>query len=474
MSRFHRSFGWCLVALAALVFGRPALAVSTCEDLQLPPLNPIRIPDSYRFELPNGMVVYLVEDHELPLISVSAIVRTGSLWEPVEKAGLAAITSAVMQTGGTPSVSSEQLSKELDRLGASFQTWVGDGWSGFGANMLKADVDRVMLMLTDLLQHPALPEAKIEQAKTAQRDKILRRYESPTSAVSDEFYRILFGRDTAFGHMSELKTIEAIRREDVVAFNQQFYQTENIILGVRGDFEAQEMRGRIERSFGAWPRSGHSKPSMPTVDSAVRNRTGIYLIPKEDLNQSSVIIGQLGGRMDDPDYSALAVMNKILDARLFARVRAEQGLSFHTESAWDAGWDWPGAFTVSASTKAGTTVKLLNVLKLEVKKLTEDQASEEELRQARDNILHGLPFEFDGVGKILWRLMTYEYYGYPQDHLQRYQENVAKVTPAEVLQVARQHLRPDHFVILVVGNEKEFEQPLSTLGPVTRIDLTKP
>jgi len=455
--------------------GQPATGYKT---LKYPALNKMNLPEPARFQLPNGMIVYLVEDHELPTITVSAMIRVGWRWEPVEKAGLAFLTGSVMRTGGAASRPGDQLDEELDRLGASVETGIGEDSGRAMVSVLKEDIDTGLSILADLLQNPAFPQDKIDLAKIAQRDNIARRNDNPNSIAFREFGRIIMGRNSAYGHIVEYDTLNSITRADLIAFHKQFFQPENVILGAWGDFNAAEMRAKIEKALGAWPRGGRPQPPVPEVDPGARNRAGIYFINKEDMPQSWVVMGYLGGKRNDPDYYALSVMNTVLGgglaSRLFANVRSEQGLAYAVGSQWNAGWDRPGTFTAMGSTKTETTVKILNAIKYEIENMAAKGATDDELTRAKDSVLKGFAFDFDSTGKIVQRMVSYDYYGYPRDYLQQYRAQIEKVSHSDVVRVAKQYLKTDQLAILVVGKQKGIDQPLSSLGPVKTIDITIP
>jgi zinc protease len=455
---------------------KPGVATSY-KALKYPPPNKIRVPEPARFVLGNGMVVYLVEDHELPTITVAARVRTGDRWEPVEKAGLASITGAVMRSGGTATRKGDQLDEELDRLGASVETGIGEDSGNASVSVLKEDIDIGLSILADILQHPAFPQDKIDLAKITEREGIARRNDDAGQIASREFDRVLFGKNSAYGHMPEYATIDSIAQADLIAFHKQFFQPENIMLGAWGDFKAEEMRAKIEKALGGWARGGQAKPPVPELEPGARKRAGIYAINKDDVNQSTVYMGFIGGKRNDPDFYALTVMNVVLgggfSSRLMNHVRSDQGLAYAVGSSWGAGWDRPGTFMAMGGTKSETTVKIVNSIRNELGKMSEE-VTDDELTRAKDAILKGFAFEFDSTGKIVRRLMTYDYFGYPGDYLQQYQANIEKVTKADVLRVAKQYLKTDELAILVLGKEKDFDQPLATLGKVIPIDITIP
>jgi len=448
------------------------------KSLKYPPLHQIKVPEPVRFELPNGIVVYLVEDHELPKITLHATVRVGSRWEPAAKAGLASITAAVMRTGGSTTQNGDQLDEELDRLGASVETGISEDSGGAFASLLKEDLDRCLAIMADLLQHPAFPQDKIDLAKIAERDGIARRNDNPNGIAFREFNRVIFGKDSAYARRSEYATIDSITRDDLVAFHKRFFQPESLILGAEGDFNATEMRGKIEKAFGGWARGGGAKLAAPEVDEAARSRAGFYSIDKDSMEQSWVVMGMLAGRRDDPDYCALEVMNEILgggfSSRLFSNVRSAQGLAYYVFSNAAAGWDRPGTFMVGGSTKPETTLKIYHSMREQLEKLVQGGATEDEISRAKDNILKGMAFDYDSTMKILTRLMNYEYYGYPPDYLQRYRAGIEKVTKAQVAEVAKKYVTPGQYAVLVLGKEKAYDGPVSTLGPVAAIDIAIP
>jgi zinc protease len=463
-----------LFALAAAA-QQPA---TSYKSLKYPPLDQIKVPEPVRFELPNGMVVYLIEDHELPKITLHATVRVGSRWDPAGKAGLAEITGTVMRTGGSTTQSGDQLDEELDRLGASVETGIHEDSGGAFASLLKEDLDRGLAIMADILQHPAFPQDKIDLAKIAARDSIARRNDNPNGIAFREFNRVIFGKDSAYGRLTEYATIDSITRDDLVAFHKRFFQPESTIFGAEGDFDASEMRAKIEKAFGGWARGGGAKLDPPAVDDAARNRTGFYSIDKDSMEQSWVVMGMLAGRRDDPDYCALEVMNEILGggfaSRLFSNVRSAQGLAYAVFSNAAAGWDRPGTFLVGGSTKPETTFKIYRSIREQVEKLAANGATADEIARAKDGILKGMAFDFDSTAKILTRMMNYEYYGYPRDYLQRYRAGIEKVTAEQVAEVARKYLKPTRFAVLILGKEKAYEGPLSSLGQVTAIDISIP
>jgi zinc protease len=444
--------------------------------LKYPKLGDIVVPEVERVTLPNGMQLFLLEDHELPLISISARIRTGSAFEPADKIGLASITGIVMRTGGTTSKTGDQIDEELEQIAASVETGIGLNSGYASMSVLKEDIDTGLAILADVLMNPAFREDKIELAKVQHRSAIARRNDQVAQIAGREFEKLIYGPDSVYARQTEYATIDNISRDDLIAFHKKFYYPNNMMLAVCGDFDSKEIVKKIKQAFADWKKVDIEVPVVPQV--SYEFRPTVNEIHKDDINQACIRLGHIGCLMNDPDYFALIVMNRILGggftSRLFKNVRSREGLAYSVFGNYSADFDHPGVFYVGCQTKSQSTVRAIRAMVEEVKKMTEDEVTDEELAIAKEAYLNSFVFNFDSKGKIVNRLLVYEYFGYPADFLQKTKENVEKVTKADVLRVARKHLQPDKVQILAVGRPQDFDEPMSALGPVTEIDITIP
>jgi predicted Zn-dependent peptidase len=466
------------VLLALAVCSAPAATkqAPNYRKLKYPELREVKVPEATRVTLPNGMKLLLLEDHELPLINLSARIRTGSMYEPAEKVGLADITGEVMRTGGTPTMTGDEIDEALEAMAASVETGIGldAGWASL--SVLKDDVDKTLGILADVLMHPAFPPDKIELAKIQHRTAISRRNDEPDQIASREFDKLIYGPGSVYARHTEYATIDAITRDDLVAFHKRFFGPNTMMAAVWGDFETEEMVQKIERAFAGWEKIEAAVPPAPKVEyEYVRT---VNVVPRSDLNQSNIVLGHIGGLRSDPDYFALVVANQILGGgftgRLFKNVRSRQGLAYSVFGSYESDFAHRGAFGLGCQTKSESTVQAIQAILSEVEKLRQTEVSDEELRIAKESFLNSFVFFFDTEGEIVTRLLTYEYYDYPADFLLQTREQVEKVTKADILRVAQKHLHPDKVQILVVGNPEDFDKPLSTLGEVKTLDVTIP
>jgi zinc protease len=444
--------------------------------LKYPKLRDVQVPRVERVTLANGMRLFLLEDHELPLVSISVRIRTGSVYEPAEKVGLASITGEVMRTGGTTTKTGDEIDEELESIAASVETGIGLNSGSASMSVLKADLDTGLAVLADVLMNPAFRQDKIELAKMQHRSAISRRNDYVGEIAGREFEKLIYGPASVYARQTEYDTIDSISRDDLVAFHKKFFGPNNMMLAVWGDFDTKQMIEKIEKAFEGWRKVDLDLPETPQVQYEFRKTVNV--VRKDDINQSNIYLGHIGGLMSDPDYFALIVMNRILGGgftgRLFKNVRSREGLAYSVFGAYSANFEYPGEFYVGCQTKSESTVHAIRAMLREVKKMQESEVTDEELALAKDSFLNSFVFNFDSKGEIVNRLMTYDYFGYPADFLQKTKENVEKVTKADVLRVARKHLKPDKVQILAVGRPDDFDEPLSVLGPVNEIDITIP
>jgi len=447
------------------------------KDLKFPALRQIQIPKVEEFTLANGMRVYLLENHELPTMRGLALVRTGNLFDPADKVGLASMTGSLIRSGGTTTKSGDQIDEELENIAASVESGIEEGYGSISFSTLKERADEVLGTFHDVLTAPVFNQNKLEFERQQLRGGIERRNDDAHSVAAREYSDAIYGHDNPFGWEMEYATIDKITRADVEAFYKRYYFPANIMLAVQGDFSAPEMKAKVEKLFGGWTATQPPVPPFPQVNS--HPKPGILVAPRTDVTQTSFAMGQLGGLLSDKDYPALEVMSDILgggfDSRLFLTVRSKLGYAYDISSSWGAGYTRAGTFDISGSTKSASTADTLKAIFAEIRLIQTKEVSEEELQSAKDKVVNGFIFNFDTPSKTLNRLLTYRYYGYPDDFIFQYQKAVQQVTRADVLRVAKQYIDPAKFVIVAVGNPKEFGTPLSSLElPVTELDLTIP
>ena len=482
--RLTKSIFLAIAALGLVLtlgWSKPANAVTARHytDLEFGPLSEIQIPDFERYELPNGIVVYLMENHDLPLVSGSATFRAGEYMEPDDKTGLAGIMGQAMRVGGTANYSPDQLNQFLEQRAASVETSLGSTSGSAGFSALSEDLADVFSIFAEVIQQPAFAPEKVELIKTQYRGSIARRNDDPDDVTTREFRKLIYGDESPFARMVEYSDVDNISRDDIVDFYQTAIQPRGTILGISGDFDAAQMKALIEEFFADWSPSVQAKANMALPEVEQQNN-GLYVVDQPQLTQSYIHIGHLGGRLDNPDHAPMVILNEVLNGfggRLFNDIRSRQGLAYVVYAFWSPRYDHPGLFIGGGQTRSETTVPFIQTMYQEIERVREEPISAKELQFAKDAVLNSFVFNFATPEQTLSRLIRYEYHGYPSDFVFQFQKAVESATVEQVLEAAQRNLNPSDLVTIVVGNIDEIDPSLGTLAEevkITPIDITIP
>jgi zinc protease len=443
--------------------------------IPVPPLHDFHPKPPTRIMLPNGIEVFLEEDHDLPFISGFIRIRGGSRDEPAAKAGLVSLYGSAWRTSGTANTSGDRLDDLLALKAASLESGGGQASTYLAWSSFTTDFDSVFASATDLLLHPKFQQSKLDLAKRSMASSILRRNDEASSIASRQALQIAYGKDNPYARSPELATIATITLADLETWHSEHLTGANIIVGLVGDFHTRDVEAKLRAALGSIPRG--EKLSPPKVD--FREPTpGVYFAPKTDVDQSNIYIVGLGTEESNPDYYALSVMNEVFSggfgSRVFQKVRTELGLAYSVDGAFGAAYDHPGLFVIEAGTKSLSTVPATEAIMAEVRGLRTNPPTDTELRRAKDDLLNSFIFRYDSPEKVLGEQVTLAVYGYPADFLERYREGVEKVTVADITRVANKYIQPEKLATVVVGNPAEIKPPLTGLGKVTTLDITIP
>lgn len=450
----------------ALSLTKPSLAIEFPDPSELifEPLQFIP-PEPERVELENRIVLYLLEDHELPIVEARAFIRAGSDYDPHNKVGLASLTTHLMRTGGTERVSGDEVDERLEFLAASASV------SGFST--LSEHLDEVIGIFADILMHPAFEEEKLELARQRTLEVIRRENDRPTQVAIREFIKHV-AEGHPFSWFPTEETIRSITREDLILFHEKFYHPTNLILAVGGDFERDQLIQSVKTVFLKWEPVDIDFPDIPPLSP--KSERVIYYAPKE-IGQSTIVMGHPALRQKDPEFIPFTFMNRILggspagDDRLFREIRERQGLAYAVGSFVSGGQRYRGIFGAYSITRADATGKVIQLLLEEFERIRTEAVSQEELKKTQNAIVNQFVFKYTSALGIATLAASLEFYDLPQDYYSTYLKRIEEMTPEEILQVAREHLRPDEMKIMVVGSKELFDQDLEIFGEVVPIEL---
>jgi zinc protease len=468
---------WSLVLTVSWPKPAQAQTAKPYEELVFPPLGEIRIPEYERYELDNGLVVYLMEDHDLPLVGGSATFRTGDYSVNSEQIGLAGIVGEGMRLGGTLKHSPDELSEMLEQKAASVETSISDTSGSAGFSALSEDLEAVFGLFAEVVTQPAFDETQLNLIKSRAAGGIARRNDDADEIVSREFNKLVYGDDSPYARTIEYVNLDNISRDDVVKFYQGAISPDKTILGIVGDFDPAQMKAQIASTLGQW------KPVV--VEGAIapppkgeQTKAGLFVVDQPQLTQSYINIGHMGGELRNPYHAPMAVLNEVLNGfggRLFNELRSRQGLAYSVYAFWSPRYDHNGVFIGGGQTRSETTVPFIQSMYKELEKVRKEPISETELAFAKDSVLNSFVFNFQTPNQTLSRLIRYEYYGYPSDFVFQFRDKVESATVQEVLAAAQAMLKPEQLITLVVGNLAEIDPKLESLGvPITPVDVTIP
>ncbi len=449
------------VALFGLALGQAQKIPDRPEKLTFPPLiYDAPNPADYRVELESGAVVYIYPDRERPLIDLSVNVRGGSYLDPKGKEGLAGLTGYLMARGGIPSSPADKLDEELEFLAARLSSSFGGLSGSVGLNLLSKDTDRGFEILRAVLAAPSFQEDKLALRKTQTLQGLKQRNDDSKNIESRERNFLAYGERFWFNRHTTAASLESIRREDLLAFHHEWVHPQNFIVSVSGDFDRDEMLKRLDGVFAAWPHPGKKAPPVPQEQKY--GKPGVYIVNK-DVNQGRVSIMLPGIRWDAPDYYAIQVMNDVLGgggftSRITNRVRSDEGLAYSARSAFPGGVYYPVVFRAGFQSKSRTVAYATSIVLEEIERITREPVTKEELLTTKKSFIDTFPNNFASAAQVVSAFASDEIIGRyaKQPHYwANYRDNIESVDIAAVQHVAKQRLKLDQMIILIVGQKGE-------------------
>jgi predicted Zn-dependent peptidase len=455
-----------LLTLAAIaVIGSAAgLAVSGETDrathpreLKFEPLH-VEIPVPERIELSNGMVLYYMEDRELPLIDMTIWFRAGAKYEPVGKEGLASLTGVYARNGGAGERNRMMFDMEADFLAAQVAVGIQAEHGEASLSVMAKDVDQGLSLLADLLRRPQFDPALFPLVQQSFLTNISRAADSPAGALGRAFPGQLYG-DHPYGRVPTTASISAITRDDCVAFWKKYLQPDSMILGVAGDIGKDEIVAKLEKVFGDWKAEPVEIPVTPALERTFDPK--VVLIPRIE-GQSHIQMAHRAVTRTDPDRVTLDIMNFILggggfSSRLTEVVRVREGLAYSVYSQVSRKVDL-GLWQAAVQTKGETTWKAIGLIVAEMKRIREEPVSDEELRLAKESFLNGMVFNVSQPFGVVGQFVSLEFLGYPEDWMQTFEKRIAAITKEDIQRVAKKYLRPDGLTIVIAGNPETFDE----------------
>ncbi|MFA7060731.1 MAG: pitrilysin family protein [Pedobacter sp.] len=430
------------------------------------------IPQAERVVLECGMPVYLLQDPELPIINISAMAHTGSVYEPVAKSGLAALTGSVMRSGGAGGLSPEKMDDELEFMASSVESRIGADMGTVSLISLTKNFSHTLRIFGDVLLRPDFSGKRVDIARKHMIEALRRQNDDSREIADREINKAIYAGHP-LGVVPTFESINAITRQDLIDFHHRFFKSDNTILAVSGDFERAAMIKELNTVFGRYEKA--APLILPDIPQPRQLFAPEVLYGRKEVKQTVIRMGHLGITKDNPDIYAIRILDYILGgsftSRLTMEIRTNQGLAYNITSRFDVGRRFTGSFIAETETKAESTSKVIGLMKSIIAGMTKEPVSDQELKTAKDYIINSFMFGFTSPASIVTQRARLEFYGYPVDYLEKYRSNIIRVTKEDVLDAARKYLKPDAFKLVVIGDSTKFDKPLATFGVVRELDL---
>lgn len=426
-----------------------------------------------RFTLSNGIVVFFVEDHELPLVDVNFLIKTGENRVDPKQAGLATLLADLVVEGGSTKVSKRAFEDSLQKVGASFGGSAGAETSRYTLHLLSTNVPELLPLVAGVIREPALPESQLELNKRQYTSSYLSRNSEPDEVSNRIFYKLIYGSESPRVREITPASLAQITRRAMQKYHETNYRPSLTMIGVSGDFDPKAMLDLLERCFGDWmePVMEPSK-SLPPIANPVE--PGVYLVNWPGSVQSSIRIGHLGILASDSGYADALMLSEILGASRTSRInviiREQYGLSYSPYGWISSGYAAPGSFASVCLTKSQSTIKASGLIVGIIEDIKQNGIKDIELAQAKESWLATFPAYYEDTRQILVSRMNYAAFGYPVDFWDKMPSRIEPLTRDAVTDFGKRFLEPDSLVILVLGDSSAFDGSLSKFGKVTVID----
>jgi zinc protease len=435
--------------------------------------RPYHFPHVTRAVLPNGLRVLVAENHNAPLVSMRALVRSGADHDTAATAGLASITADLLDEGaGTRDAI--RLAEDVGLLGAALGTGADWDASYVSLDVLASASDAASSIFGDVTARATLPADGLERVRVERLTDLLQQRDEPAAIAGKRFASLLYGRGS-YGNSvgGSPESVQAITIDDVRRFYAEHFLPNNSSVVVTGDIDPETAIALVTRELGDWQRG--PEPPRPAIEPHAIEASRIYVVDRPQAVQSEIRVGHLGVPRSCEDYFALSVMNAILggvfNSRINLNLRERHGYTYGARSQF-AFRRQAGPFVVAAPVRNEVTRESISEMLSELRRIRSGDVDVRELEDTRSYLMGVFPATVQTASDVAGRLLDMELFGLPEDYFDRYRENIASVTRHDVERVANKYVDPDRVIIVVVGNAAQIREPLGSLGmPIHELDI---
>ena len=445
-----------------------AIAMIASSITKINAQEAFKVPVYQKFTLKNGLTVFLMEQHEVPTISVSAVIPAGAIYDG-DQNGLASFTADGLQYG-TKSYTKSAIEKQLDFLGASLSTYASKESAGLSSKFAKSDQDKVWPIIKEVLLYPVFNQEEFEKEKARGLQQLERAKESPRNVMANYWDQFIYGNHPYANPTSgKPSTFKNITTADLKSFYAKNYKPNGSAIAIVGDFNAKLMKDKISKLFSEWKKGSENslKISMP---DALPEKARVLLVNKDDARETTMYIGGKGISRNNPDYVSIEVVNTVLGGRFTSwlndELRVNSGLTYGASSRFSPLKN-SGTFYVSTFTATKTTAPTIDKALEVLKKLQEKGIDEETLTSAKNYVKGQFPPDYETSGQLAGLLTQMFWYGFDESYINNFQANVDGLTSAKAKEIVAKYFPADHLQFLFVGKATDIKSLVEKYGPVT-------
>jgi zinc protease len=435
------------------------------------PASPFKLPALREVKLDNGLALVLIENHRVPMVSMSLGISAGGVNDPENQAGLSEAVASLLNDGAG-NRSSLQLARAIETLGGQLSVSANDDYTEVYGSVVAENLEPMLELFGDIILHPTFPEEEVALYKKNRIEGLKVQRQEPSFLVSERFNLAIYDKHPYGVTSPTPEAIEVMDRSKIENFYKTWYTPNGSTLVITGDFDAAKIETQLRSMFGGWKAATNTAQKLPPLIEPTRRR--IYLIDRPGSEQADFRIGNLAVARSDNDYFALLVANAILGdgtgSRLFLNIREKKGYTYDVSSSAQAP-RMRGTFFGSSETRTEVTLPAIREILLEFERMRNVKVSEKDLQNAKNYLNGGFSLSLSTQGGVTNAIVLARMLGLAPDYLEQYRERIAAVTATQVQAVARKYIRTDTPTIVVVGDATKLRRSLATLGTLEIFDI---
>tara|TARA_R110002051_G_scaffold209115_1_gene275035 strand:- start:2438 stop:3829 length:1392 start_codon:yes stop_codon:yes gene_type:complete len=431
-----------------------------------------KLPEYTKFKLKNGLTVYLMEQHEVPLIQFTSVFPAGAIYDTKEKSGLAGITAESLLLG-SKNYSKSQIEENVEFLGASINSGAGKEYSYLSSSFMKKDQKQLMAILKDVLLNPTFPKEELDKMLSRKLVEMDQMKESPRSVIRNYYDKFVYG-EHPYGKPEEgnKASLKKISSKDITAFYKDYFVPSQSAIAVVGDFNTKMMKADIEALFGSW--KGSSIEQLNLAEIPKNNAARVLLVNKDDARETTFYIGGPGVSRNNPDYVGIQVINTILGGRFTSwlndELRVNSGLTYGARSSFTP-YKFGGSFVISTFTANETTERTIDLALETYKRLFDKGVDDETLASAKNYVKGQFPPDYE-TNRALASLLTDMFlYDFDESYINTFNKQVDALDSKKAREIIEKYFPRSDFQFVLIGKASEIGEIAKKYGEVKQLEI---